>query len=153
MTQKRKSRELETRDAGQRVMNWEQPGLLQAPDPPLGWRYKWVRCIIEGNTDTLNLNKAFRQGFQPVQAEELKDSWLYDTAEDGDLAGVVREGDCILCKIPEELAKQRTAHFDGLADRMQQAVDQQLMKDNSRKMPITNDSEQHVKKGRQSFQD
>jgi hypothetical protein len=52
------------------------------------------------------------------------------------LAGVIGVGGLILCKIPLETVRERTAHYQGVtADRMD-SVDNDLLKESNPLMPI-----------------
>jgi hypothetical protein len=45
-------------------------------------------------------------------------------------------GGLLLCRIPEELIKQRQAHFDNLAKSQLRAVDNNFMRENDPRMPL-----------------
>jgi len=67
---KRTPRESETREATSRKKSWAPPTVLPEPDKKDGWRYRWVRTSTLNNADNTNVSSKFRQGWEPVKAEE-----------------------------------------------------------------------------------
>lgn len=149
---KRAPREHETREAEERKLEWHHPAALDTPPAPEGYRLRWIRYILEGREDGKRMTNVIRQGYTPVQADEewLPPGWVIDKTEDGKYSGVVRSGDLILCKIPEEVARQRKEYYDARADRQEAAVSQALMKENRPEMPISSDSKNRTATGKGS---
>lgn len=119
----------------QRKRTWKPPARLDTPAPPPGYKYRWVRHELRGEAHDFNVYARTRQWYEPVRPEELG-GFESEIMEDGKHTGVVRSGDLILMKVPEEIVKQRTEYFDGMADRMHQAVSTELKKESRKEMPI-----------------
>jgi hypothetical protein len=125
----------ETRDKNLQRKPWIPPSSLDAPPPPEGYIHRWVRVETNGQDDRKNFSARIREGFEPVRAEEYPNFHL-PTIQDGRLAGVIGVGGLVLCRIPLETVRERTAHYQGVtADRMA-AVDNDLLKESNPVMPI-----------------
>ena len=132
-------------DARKKV--WAPPSQMDAPAPPPGYRYRFVRMELLGDTDDANVVSRIRQHYEPVRADEIA-GFHVDAMKTGEHAGIVRSGDCILCKVPEEVVQQRDAYYQGQAERMMDAVDGDLDKNSSDVMPIHKERRTRVTKGR-----
>ena len=67
---KRTPRESETREATSRKKSWAPPTVLPEPTKKDGWRYRWIRTSTLNSNDNTNVSSKFRQGWEPVRAEE-----------------------------------------------------------------------------------
>ena len=110
-------------------VQWRPPNLLDAPEPPAGYKYRWLRHELRGEDHASNIYKWERQGYIPVKPSELGEEYPHDTFEGGKHDGVVRSGDVILAKCPLEIVEQRAAYFRKKTDDLQKSVDVQLGKD------------------------
>lgn len=152
MTEERKPRT--TRENEARDLTWAPPDKLATPEPPPGFKYRWVRYETRGQEDRQNLRSREKQNYRYVMAEELKNSGQeYDEIKNGPLQGVVSVGDLVLMMVPVEVAEQRNAYFAQRTRRMQQAVDQELDRNNTDVMPIERRNKSTVTTGRPAFQD
>lgn len=151
-TKNRDSRESEERVETTRertgVREWQQPSNLSLPPPPEGYRWRWVRHEVIGSDDTKNVVTSLREGYQPVYGDELPDYFFHQTLDKGNQTGVVRVGDLILTKIPDETAGQREDFYKKRAKRLEASVNAELMENDSDLMPIMNESMSHVTRGR-----
>lgn len=105
----RTPRSLETRGSSERVRRWTEPSLLPEPEPRDGWKFKWVRQSSRGNDDKLNVDKRFREGWEPVRAEdhpEILAAWHMPPR-----TGLIESGGLLLCKMPEEMVRQRNETY------------------------------------------
>ena len=66
----RKPRETETRADSEREKPWEPPQVLPDPTPEEGYAFRWIRTGILGADDNVNVSKRFREGWEPVLAED-----------------------------------------------------------------------------------
>jgi hypothetical protein len=90
---------------------------------------------MRGEEDKTNVFTKLREGWEPVRADEYPD-YQAPVIDEGKYAGVIGQGGLMLCRIPVETARERSAYY-GLRTREQmQAVDQDLMKDQHPSMPI-----------------
>ena len=132
----RNSRSAETRDSQTRRTPWKPPSMLDAPEPPPGYQFRWIREATRGQDDKSNVSKRVREGFEPVRAEEYPD-FDAPTIQDGLHAGVIGVGGLILAKIPEETVNERKEYYDGLTAAAMRAVDSDLMRESDPAMPMS----------------
>ena len=133
----RTPRSAESRDKTSRRKPWQPPSLLDAPPPPQGYVYRWIRESMIGQNDPANMSKRIREGWEPVRAEDHPD-FEAPSIEDGKHAGVIGVGGLILAKIPKETVDERRAYYQNVADQQIQAVDNDLMRESNQVMPISN---------------
>ena len=136
-TTDRAPRSADTRDSETRLKPWQPPSLLDAPTPPDGYIYRWLRESMVGVEDKANMSKRIREGWEPVRAEEHPE-FEAPTVDDGRHAGVIGVGGLILAKMPIETVNQRRAYYTQMAADQMQAVDSNLMRESDSRMPISN---------------
>ena len=129
------SRASETRTKTDRPKVWTPPSSLDAPPAPDGFRHRWIRAESVGFDDTKNVSGKLRSGWEFVRADEYPDS-NYPQVKDGKYAGVIGVGGLVLARVPEEIAEQRTEYYQKQAQDNVDAVDNDLMKEQHRGMPI-----------------
>lgn len=130
---------------------WTPPNMLDAPPAPEGYKYRFVRASLRGEAQEANVYSRMRQGYEPVMLEELPEEHRQlDYVEGGRHQGVVRSGDLILMKAPEEVVEQRNAHYEMQAKRMMEAVDAELKGAGNPVMPIFNERRSTVIHGNKS---
>jgi len=61
----RNSRSAEVRENKTRRKPWQPPSSLDAPKPPPGYKYRWIRESILGQDDKTNMSKRIREGLEP----------------------------------------------------------------------------------------
>ena len=69
MADNRLARELENRESTARRKAWTPPQTLPSPNPEKGWVFRWVRTSMMGQSDPTNSSAKFREGWEPVKAE------------------------------------------------------------------------------------
>ena len=129
------SRASQTREKDLRKKVWTPPSYLDTPNAPTGFRHRWVRVEILGYVDTKNIQGRLRSGYELVRADEFPED-DYPAIPDGKYEGVIGHGGLVLTRVPEEIARQRSAYFARLADEQIEAVDNDLMKAEHKSMPI-----------------
>ena len=132
---KKTSRASQTREKDKRKKVWTPPSYLDTPNAPDGFRHRWVRVEILGYVDTKNIQGRLRSGYELVRADEYPDD-DYPAIQDGKYAGVIGHGGLVLTRVPEEIAKQRSAYFAKQGQDQMDAVDNDLMKEQHKSMPI-----------------
>ena len=137
------SRENEMRDKLARRKPWAPPQRLEAPKAPPGFAHRWLRTSIRGADDNINIHAKFREGWEPVRADEYPNEHV-PAIEDGVHAGVIGTGGLMLARIPEETVRERSAYYGTRTREQMDAVDQDLMKENHPDMPIQNDRKSEV---------
>ena len=136
MTDKKNtSRASQTREKTLRKKVWTPPSYLDTPNAPDGFRHSWVRVEILGYVDTKNIQGRLRSGYELVRADEYPEG-DYAAIPDGKYKGIIGHGGLVLTRVPEEIARQRAAYFARLADEQIEAVDNDLMKEQHKSMPI-----------------
>ena len=132
---KRTPRAKTTREKTARRKPWAPPSMLDAPEAPPGYQFRWIREATRGQDDKSNMSKRIREGYEPVRAEDYPE-FEAPTIDSGSNTGVIGVGGLILAKVPEETAEERTAYFQNQADSAQKAVDQNYMRESDPRMPI-----------------
>ena len=144
----RTSRGSETRaKVDKRKQPWTPPSNLDAPPAPDGFHHRWLRAEAGGFVDTANMSKKLREGYELVRAEELTSQigqHDYPVISEGKHAGLVGVGGLVLARIPEEIVESRKEYFAGRTRDQQQAVDNDLMKEQRPEMPINIDRQSRV---------
>ena len=131
-TKEAKSRENETRDK-----SWEPASILPDPTPQDGWIFRWVRTSMIGNADNTNVSKKFREGWEPVRAEDHPELQIMsDHKSEWGAKGNIEVGGLLLCKSPEEMAEKRREYYKRHAESQMQAVDNNYMRENDPRMPV-----------------
>ena len=131
----RSSRSAESRENKARRKPWSPPSLLDAPEPPEGYVYRWIRESMAGQQDQANMSKRIREGWEPVMASDHPD-FEAPSYDDGKHAGVIGVGGLILAKMPTETVAERRAYYAKLAGDQMEAVDHNLMRESNSVMPI-----------------
>ena len=131
----RNSRSAETRASQTRRTPWKPPSMLDAPEAPPGYQFRWIREATRGQDDKSNMSKRIREGYEPVRAEDYPD-FEAPTVDSGSNTGVIGVGGLILAKVPVETASERNAYFKDQADTAMQGVDQNFMRESDARMPI-----------------
>ena len=135
---KKTSRASQTRTQEKRKVVWTPPSYLDTPNAPTGFRHRWVRAEILGYVDTKNIQGRLRSGYELVRADEFPED-DYPAIPDGKYAGVIGHGGLVLTRVPEEIARQRAKYFGKLGQDQMDAVDNDLMKEQHKSMPINID--------------
>ena len=137
------SRVSQTREKESRKRVWTPPSSLDAPPAPDGYRHRWIRAESMGFDDTKNIMGKLRAGWELVRADEYPEG-DFPVVSDGKHSGVIGVGGLLLARIPEEIAKSREDYFkQQVADR-EQAVENDLMKEQHNAMPINQDRQSRV---------
>ena len=137
------SRAAETRTKTERPKEYKPPSSLDAPPAPKGFRHRWIRAESVGFDDTKNISGKLRSGWELVRADAYEGS-DYPVVKDGKYAGVIGVGGLLLARIPEEIAKQRTEYFQKQTEARDEAVDNDLMREQHPSMPINIDRQTRV---------
>ena len=114
---------------------WTPPSYLDTPNAPNGYRHRWVRVEILGFVDTKNVQGRLRSGYELVRADEYPKE-DFPVVQDGKYAGVIGHGGLVLTRVPEEIARQRTDYYMRQAQDQMKAIDNDLMKEQHKSMPI-----------------
>ena len=138
------SRANQTRSKSERPKVWVPPSSLDAPPAPDGFRYRWIRAESVGFQDTKNITSRLREGYELVRAEEIENASDYPVIDDGRYKGVVGVGGLLLAKVPIEIAKQRQEYMSRRHSERSEAVNNDLMREQDKRMPINVDRQTRV---------
>jgi len=147
MSENRKPRETESREFMQRPESWRPPEVLPEPNPRPGWTHRWVRISMTGTSDPANISSKFREGYEPVKAEEYPEMMMHATQE-GRFKGNIEVGGLLLCRIPAEFIEQRNAYYDNQNRAQMESVDNTFMRNSDPRMPLFKDRRSEVQIGR-----
>lgn len=130
----RSARDSESRGNAERVQQWRPGSALDAPEPPIGFKHRWIRESVMEYDDKTNVHKKRQEGWELVRAEEYPD-YVGPVIDEGRNAGTIGVGGLILARIPIELVEQRNNHFNTVAQNQMDAVDRDWMRDSNALMP------------------
>ena len=119
---------------------WTPPSYLDTPNAPNGYRHRWVRIETLGVADTKNIQGRLRSGDELVRVDEYPQD-DFPAIADGKYAGVIGHGGLVLTRVPEEIARQRQTYFEKQAQDQVDALDNDLMKEQDKRMPINIDKQ------------
>jgi len=137
------SRASQTRAKKAKKHVWTPPSSLDAPPAPDGYHHRWIRAESMGFDDTKNMAGKLRSGYELVRADEYPDT-DYPAIDTGKYKGVIGVGGLLLARISLELVKSRKEYFDNLTQQKDDAIDDDLMKEQHPGMPIDIDRQTRV---------
>jgi|TARA_B110000196_G_scaffold179624_1_gene154036 hypothetical protein len=137
------SRASQTRVKEVRKQVWTPPSSLDAPPAPDGFHHRWIRAESMGFDDTKNMAGKLRSGYELVRADEYPDT-DYPAIDTGKYKGVIGVGGLLLARISLELVKSRKEYFDNLTKQKDEAINNDLMKEQHPGMPIDIDRQSRV---------
>ena len=137
------SRASQTRAKTAKKTVWTPPSSLDAPPAPDGYHHRWIRAETMGFDDTKNMAGKLRSGYELVRADEYPET-DYPTINDGKYQGVIGVGGLLLAKIPDEIVKSRNEYFAKQTKDKNDAIDNDLMKEQHPSMPINNERQTRV---------
>ena len=137
------SRASQTRDKVKKPTTWTPPSSLDAPPAPEGYRHRWIRVEVLGFDDTKNMSGKLREGWELVRADEYPDQ-DYPSMTTGKYSGVIGVGGLVLARIPEEIALQREAYYKSQTKSREEAVDNDILKEQHPSMPINQERQTRV---------
>ena len=137
------SRASQTRAKAETKKVWSPPNSLDAPPAPTGFRHQWIGSEILGASDAKNVASSLREGWELVRADEYPDT-QYPEITEGKYVGVIGVGGLLLARIPEEIALQIDAYYKKQNDAKEEAVDNNLMKEQHPSMPFNQERQTRV---------
>jgi len=137
------SRASQTRVKEEKPKVWTPPSSLDAPPAPDGYRHRWLRAESMGFDDTKNISGKIRSGWELVRADEYPDS-DYPVVTSGKYAGVIGVGGLVLARITEELAKSREEYFRQKTLDRNEALENDVLKEQTAGVPINQDRQTRV---------
>ena len=137
------SRASQTRDKTTQKKVWTPPSSLDAPPAPDGYHHRWIRAETMGFDDSKNMAGRIRSGYELVRADAYPGS-QYPTVTEGKYKGVIGVGGLLLAKVPEEIVKSREEYFNNMTQDANDAIENDLMKEQHPGMPINAETQSRV---------
>ena len=137
------SRASQTRVKETKKQVWTPPSSLDAPPAPDGYHHRWIRAETMGFDDTKNMSAMLRSGYELVRADQYPDT-EYPAINDGKYKGVIGVGGLVLARISLELVQSRKEYFNRLTKEKDEAINNDLMKEQHPGMPIDIDRQSRV---------
>ena len=137
------SRASQTRSKTESKKVWTPPTSLDAPPAPKGFRHQWIRAEILGHQDTSNVARSLREGYELVRADEYPDQ-DFPSMNEGRYAGMIGVGGLLLARIPEEIALQIDEYYKKQTQNKEEAVNNNLMKEQHPSMKFQKESNTRV---------
>ena len=137
------SRVSQTRVKQERPKVWTPPSTLDAPPAPDGYVHRWIRAEVMGYQDTGNMAAQIKSGWELVRADEYSDH-DYPEVTEGKYAGMIGVGGLVLARMPEELAKSRDEYYRQMNTDRNEALQNDVLKEQHPSMPINQDRQTRV---------
>ena len=137
------SRASQTRAKQEKPKVWTPPSSLDAPPAPDGYRHRWIRAESMGFDDTKNITGKLRSGWELVRADEYPNE-DYPSIQTGKYSGVIGVGGLVLARISEELAQSREQYYKQINADRNEAVENDVLKEQHPSMPINQDRQTRV---------
>jgi len=137
------SRASQTREKTSQKKVWTPPSSLDAPPAPDGYHHRWIRAETMGFDDSKNMAGRIRSGYELVRADAYPGS-QYPTVTEGKYKGVIGVGGLLLAKVPEEIVKSREEYFNNMTQDANDAIENDLMKEQHPGMPINAERQSRV---------
>ena len=137
------SRASQTRSKEESKKIWTPPNSLDAPPAPTGYRHQRIRAESMGYQDTKNVAASLREGYELVRADEYPDQ-DYPQMTEGRYAGIIGVGGLLLARIPEEIALQIDAYYKKQNDAKEEAVENDLLREQHPSMKFQKESNTRV---------
>jgi hypothetical protein len=96
-----------------------------------------------GFDDSSNMSAKLRSGYELVRADQYPDT-DYPSVQTGKYKGVIGVGGLLLARIPDEIVESRKDYFAKQVEDKNNAIDNDLMKEQHPSMPINNDRQTRV---------
>jgi hypothetical protein len=93
--------------------------------------------------DQKNVSARMREGWEFVRADEYPDT-DWPTIDTGRYSGVIAVGGLMLARIPNEIVKQRQAYFAKLTQDKDDAIANDVLRDQHPSMPISKERSSRV---------
>jgi len=125
----------ESREATKRKVTWTRPNSIPDPEPKPGIEYRWIRTSTLGQADMTNVSSKFREGWEPVKAEDHPELKVL-TDVDSKFKGNVEVGGLLLCKNSTENMDARREHYKEKNDQQIASVDNNYLRESDSRMPV-----------------
>lgn len=105
---------------------WVRGASLAMPPAREGMVQRWIRFqYADGKPDTTNYSRKMREGWSPVDPNQVSKDWFAISSSAGKLSGLIVDGS-ILCERPIEISESRQEYMDGVTQMRTEALDHDL---------------------------
>ncbi len=113
----------------------------------------WVRHMIKGQTDGMNLRKKEEFGWTPVKTDECEElaTAAVTALPDDRFSDCIVRGDLVLMQCSAQKVNARAEYYQQKTKEQEDAVNHQLMAASDSRMPISNQSRSRITTGRPQF--
>ena len=130
MAENRLARELENRDTTKRKNTWSPASILPEPKSIPGWKFKYIRTSVLGQSDPTNVSTMFREGWEPVKATDHPEiMYQADNNPNSRYKDNIEIGGLLLCKAPEEMVNSRREYYEDMNKRQMESVDNNFLRE------------------------
>jgi hypothetical protein len=135
-----------TREDESRKREWKEPNELDVPESLVrrlkseGFGTRWIRVLLEGKPDPVNVMTKMREGYAFVSKDEAPE-WVGAPVMDyGNHGNIIVIGDLALAKLPLDISESRTRQMHEKTKSLADAIDRQLSENRKLNgvMPISN---------------
>ena len=138
MSEERTPRKSTSRKVDERPTDtWKPASILPDPEPQDGYVFRWVKTSLLGQSDNTHVSKMFREGWQPVKAEDHPELMLQSDIG-SKFEGNIEVGGLLLCKAPTETMEARARHFQDIAENQMSSGDNNYLRESDPRMPMLN---------------
>jgi hypothetical protein len=102
-----------------------------------------VRTSTLGAADPSNISSKLREGYEPCKGEDYPELMMHASTE-GRFKGNIEVGGLLLCRIPSEFMKQRSAYYDQQNRAQTESVDNNFLRENDPRMPLFSEKRSKV---------
>lgn len=141
MAETRTPRELTTREKTKR--RWRPASTLPEPVQEPGMGFRWVMTHLLGEASPINVSQRLREGYEPVKAEDHPELAYEANAKTGN----IEIGGLMLCKMPEEMVQERTAHYTDLTNSQSLSVNNKFASQSDPRMPLFAEQKSSTSRG------
>jgi hypothetical protein len=131
----RTPRDSSTREKTERKKAWAPATRVPNPNQEDGYGYRWIRTSTMGQADNTNVSAKFREGWEPVRAEDHPELQVMSDL-DSRFEGNVEVGGLLLCKNTQENIDGRNEYHQEKNDRQIESVDNNYLRENDPRMPM-----------------
>ena len=135
-----------SREDEARKREWKEPNELEVPESLVrrlkseGFGTRWIRILLEGKPDPVNVMTKMREGYEFVRKDEAPE-WVGGPAMDyGSHGNIIVIGDLALAKLPLDISESRTRQMAEKTQSLTDAINRQLQENRrlNQAMPISN---------------
>jgi len=131
----RTPRETQTREKTERKKPWAPASRIPTPESQDDYSFRWIRTSMLGQADNTNVSAKFREGWEPVKAEDHPELQVMSDI-DSRFEGNVEVGGLLLCKNSKENIEARKEYLQEINERQMESVDNNYLRENDPRMPM-----------------